>query len=107
MAEKNDESLLQIGQRFKQFRKERKITQDDLKDIAINIVISRIENGHRMPNGDILVYMANKYDMDINWLLTGQKVSKPVSANTEVLARVGLLETRLKQVEEKLGIKIT
>lgn len=107
MAEKNEEALAMIGQRFKQFRKEKNITQDDLKEVAINIVISRIENGHRMPNGDILIYMANKYDMDINWLLTGQKASKPVSANTEVLARVGLLETRIKQVEDKLGIKIT
>ena len=99
-----EESTLKIiGQRFKQFRKDKKITQDDLKEIAINIVISRIENGHRMPNPEILIYMANKYAMDINWLLTGEVNKKAPMANNEILARIGLLETRVRELEKELG----
>lgn len=101
MAEENVQKM--IGQRFRQFRKDKNITQDDLKDIANNIVISRIENGHRMPNPEILMHMANRYGMDINWLLTGESVKKSASSNSEILARLGMVEVRIRELEKELG----
>jgi len=94
-----------IGQRFKQFRKEKGITQEDLKEVGNAVVMSRIENGHRFPNTEILMYMANKYKMDINWLLTGQTSKKEASVNSEILARLGLAEVRISELEKASGIK--
>jgi len=76
-----------------------------LKEVGNAVVMSRIENGHRFPNPEILIYMANKYSMDINWLLTGITTKKKTSDNTEILARLGLAEARLAELEKAAGIK--
>lgn len=94
-----------IGQRFKQFRKEKGITQDELKEVGNTVVISRIENGHRFPNTEILIYMAFKFGMDINWLLTGETSKKTANINSEILARLGLAEARITELEKNAGIK--
>ncbi|WP_286710178.1 MULTISPECIES: helix-turn-helix domain-containing protein [Sphingobacterium] len=104
-TENRDSNLALIGQRFKQFRKEKGITQEDLKEVGNAVVMSRIENGHRFPNPEILIYMAKKYSMDINWLLTGTTIKKSTSDNSEILARLGLAEARLSELEKAAGIK--
>ncbi len=49
--------------------------------------------------------MANKYSMDINWLLTGVTTKKKTSDSSEILARLGLAEARLSELEKAAGIK--
>ncbi|MFD1770901.1 helix-turn-helix domain-containing protein [Sphingobacterium suaedae] len=102
MAEQKDETLVMIGQRFKKFRKDNKISQEDI-DVVTPVVISRIENGHRMPNVEVLIFIANKYGADINWILTGETVKKTASASSELIARVTLLETRVRMLEKESG----
>ena len=41
-TENRDSNLALIGQRFKQFRKEKGITQEDLKEVGNAVVMSRI-----------------------------------------------------------------
>lgn len=68
----------EIGIRFKDFRKSHNILQTDLENgiPTTAVQISRIENGHRFPSTEILIYMAKYYNMDINYILTGQSVAK-------------------------------
>ncbi len=103
MAEEKDPELVLIGQRFKKFRKDNKIKQEDLNEVAIPVVISRIENGHRLPNTDVLRYIANKYDADINWILTGKTTKKQMNVDSELFAKVALLETRVRLLEKESG----
>ncbi len=49
--------------------------------------------------------MAKKYSMDINWLLTGTTIKKNTSDNSEILARLGLAEARILELEKAAGIK--
>ncbi|SMG31683.1 helix-turn-helix domain-containing protein [Sphingobacterium psychroaquaticum] len=65
----------QIGLRFREFRKSNGILQTDLEEgVPTTFVqISRIENGHRYPSVEILIYMAKTHNMDINYILTGQR----------------------------------
>lgn len=103
MINTEKETMQEIGQRFKQFRKENNIKQEDLLEVATVAAISRIENGHRLPNVEILIYMVNKYGMDINWVLSGETSKKPTPINTEILARLSLLEVRIKELEKDAG----
>lgn len=68
----------EIGVRFREFRKANDILQTDLEENVptTNVQISRIENGHRYPSPEILIYMAKRHSMDINYILTGSSVRK-------------------------------
>lgn len=106
MKEQNEETLKLIGQRFKKFRKDNKITQEDLSDVVTPVVISRIENGHRLPNSEILLHIANKYNADINWILTGHTTKKSSTGNAELAAKMSLLETRVRLLEKNAGVEL-
>ncbi|MGJ1321496.1 helix-turn-helix domain-containing protein [Sphingobacterium faecium] len=73
--EKNVNELeVQIGKRFKEFRQTFKIKQSDI-EIMHKQNISRIEQGRRLPSHELMIYMHTKFNMDLNWLLTGEKLS--------------------------------
>lgn len=81
--EKDPNSLeVQVGKRFKEFRLTHKIKQTDI-EIMQKQNVSRIENGHRLPGHELMIYMLKKFNMDINWLLTGEKLSTRKIANPE------------------------
>lgn len=77
MKEQKDPNSLevQVGKRFKEFRLTHNIKQTDI-EIMQKQNISRIENGGRLPHHELMIYMIKKYNMDINWLLTGESLPK-------------------------------
>ena len=81
--EKDPNSLeVQVGKRFKEFRLTHKIKQTDI-EIMQKQNVSRIENGNRLPGHELMIYMLKKYNMDINWLLTGESLSKRNISNPD------------------------
>ena len=62
-----------IGLFFKQLRNEKGITQEKLADV-LNVnsrTISRWENARTMPDFDVLIELADFYDVSIEELLNG------------------------------------
>jgi len=85
--EKDPNSLeVQVGKRFKEFRLTHKIKQTDI-EIMQKQNVSRIENGNRLPGHELMIYMLRKYNMDINWLLTGESLSKRNISNPDKITR--------------------
>jgi len=85
--EKDPNSLeVQVGKRFKEFRLTHKIKQTDI-EIMQKQNVSRIENGNRLPSHELMIYMLKKYNMDLNWLLTGEKLSTRKISHPEKITR--------------------
>lgn len=64
-----------IGIFLKELRKEKNITQAQLAEIlgVTNRSISRWENGANMPDFDLVIELANYYDISIDELLDGER----------------------------------
>lgn len=85
--EKDPNSLeVQVGRRFKEFRLTHNIKQTDI-EIMQKQNVSRIENGNRLPGHELMIYMLKKYNMDLNWLLTGEKLSSRKISDPEKINR--------------------
>jgi phage repressor protein C with HTH and peptisase S24 domain len=65
---------LDICRRFTEIRKEKKPSKRQFsKDLGINqSVVGDIELGYREPSREVLVKLAKVYNVNINWLLTGE-----------------------------------
>ena len=67
-----------IGAFLKELRKEKTVTQEQLAEV-LNVsrrTVSRWETGSNMPDLDILVELADYYDVDIRELLDGERRSE-------------------------------
>src|SRR5690606_18388531 len=85
--EKDPNSLeIQVGRRFKEFRLTHNIKQTDI-DIMQKQNVSRIENMNKMTGYEHMIYMHKIYNMDINRLLTGEKLSSHKIYDPEKIAR--------------------
>lgn len=64
----------EIGMRLKEVRKELNLTQDEInKKTGLSIgFISEIENGKKRPSSVLLVFLAEQYNANINYILTGK-----------------------------------
>lgn len=64
-----------IGQFIKQLRKEKGLTQEQLSEIlgVTNRSVSRWENGVNMPDFDLVVEIANYFDVSIDEFLDGER----------------------------------
>lgn len=65
------ENIEKVGKRLRALREERKITQEDLGKIlgTSHVTIGRYENGERIPKLDILIELANYFDVSLDYLL--------------------------------------
>ncbi len=63
-----------VGQRFKQFRVDRKKAQHIMaKELEVHqSTITNIEHGTTFPKINYLQYFYEKYGLNINWLITGE-----------------------------------
>ena len=63
-----------IGQFLRECRKEKGITQEQLAEMlgVTNRSVSRWENGSNLPDLDILIEMADYYDVELRELLDGE-----------------------------------
>lgn len=64
-----------IGAFFKELRKEKELTQEQLAEQlnVSNRTVSRWETGSNMPDLDVLMEMADFYEVDLRELLDGEK----------------------------------
>ena len=70
--------LQKIGTFLKELRKEKELTQEQLAEIlnTSRRTISRWETGSNMPDLDLLVEMADLYQVDLRELLDGERKSE-------------------------------
>ena len=70
-----------IGSFMKELRKGKELTQEQIADqfAVSNRTISRWENGYNMPDLDILIDMADFYEIDIRELLNGERKSEKMN----------------------------
>ena len=69
--------LVQIGKFIAELRKEQKLTQEQLGErIGVtNKTISRWENGNYIPPADALLAMSQLFDVSVNEILSGKRLS--------------------------------
>ncbi len=72
--------LQKIGTFLKELRKEKELTQEQLAE-TLNVsrrTVSRWETGSNMPDLDLLVEMADLYQVDLRELLNGERKEEPM-----------------------------
>ena len=74
-----------IGQFLRECRKEKGITQEQLAEMlgVTNRSVSRWENGSNLPDLDILIEMADYYDVELRELLDGERKSDKMNKELE------------------------
>lgn len=75
--------LKKTGSLLRELRKEKELTQEQLAE-QLNVArrtVSRWETGSNLPDLDILIELADFYDVDIRELIDGER--KPVNMDTE------------------------
>ncbi len=84
---------IKIGNFIKELRKEKNLTQEELAEKfgVARRTVSRWETGSNMPDLDILVEMADFYDVDLREILDGERKSEKMDKE--------LKETVLKVAE--------
>lgn len=76
-----------VGQLLKQLRTEKAVTQAELGETlgVPNRSVSRWENGTTMPDLDLLIELANYYDIEVGEILDGKRRTKAMEKDTEEL----------------------
>lgn len=74
-----------IGRFLKELRTEKAITQEQLAELlgVSNRSVSRWENGVNMPDLDLLIQIANYYDVSMEELLDGERKVEIMDKQTE------------------------
>lgn len=89
-----------IGRFLKDLRKERQLTQEQLAEIlgVSNRSVSRWENGVNMPDLDLVIDIANYYDVSMEEILDGERKDEMNDRKTEqMLLKVADYEKNEKQ----------
>lgn len=76
---------IKIGSFIKELRKEKGLTQEQLAE-QLNVsrrTVSRWETGDNLPDLDILIEMADYYDIDLRELLDGERKSEKMNKELE------------------------
>ena len=93
---------IKIGSFIKELRKEQNLTQEELAE-KFNVArrtVSRWETGSNMPDLDILVEMADFYDVDLREILDGERKSEKMD---EELKETVLKVAEYSNEEKKKG----
>ncbi len=74
-----------MGRFLKELRREKGVTQEQLSEIlgVTSRSISRWENGVNMPDFDLIIEIANYYDVSIDELLDAERKNEMVDKKTE------------------------
>lgn len=89
-----------IGAFLKELRREKQLTQEQLAEIlgVTNRSVSRWENGVNMPDFDLVIEIANYYDISIEEILDGERKNEMIDKKTEqMLLKVADYESEEKQ----------
>ena len=90
-----------FGKRLKDARKRVELSQQEAADrIGIaKVSIGNYENNRREPKYEVIRLLANLYDVDINWLISGQQPQYAFKDTTALLTAVGI-EPYLQEINE-------
>ncbi len=81
-----------LGQRIKQIRNSKKLTQDEFADILglTKNFISLIETGNRTPSDRTISDICREFNISEVWLRTGEgEMLTPISRDAEIAAFLG------------------
>ena len=81
-----------LGQRIKQIRNSKKLTQDEFADILglTKNFISLIETGNRTPSDRTISDICREFNISEVWLRTGEgEMLTPISRDVEIAAFLG------------------
>ena len=98
--------LKKTGNLLKELRKENKLTQEQLAE-KLNVsgrTVSRWETGSNLPDLDILIELADLYEVDIRELIDGERKSENMDKETkDTLKKVAdYAETEKKRLAKKM-----
>ena len=82
---------VRIGKFISQCRKERHLTQEQLAEhfYVSSRTVSRWETGSNMPDLDMLIELADYYDVDIREIIDGERKSEEMNSETkDILKKV-------------------
>lgn len=101
-------NMQKIGNFLAELRKGKKLTQDELgEQIGVtNKTVSRWENGNYLPPVEILQILSKFYDVDINELLSGERLDeKRYKENAEEYIVADLMKKQ-KEAKKRLAVSI-
>lgn len=93
-----------IGRFLKELRKEKELTQEELAE-KFNLSsksISRWETGHNMPDIDVLIELADFYDVSINEIIHGEKNNMNNEIKNELKQVAEYATVQTKKTRDKL-----
>ena len=97
--------LQKIGTFLKELRKEKELTQEQLAE-TLNVsrrTVSRWETGSNMPDLDLLVEMADLYQVDLRELLNGERKNEQMNEEMkDTVLRVAEYSNTEKQRSTKI-----
>ena len=97
--------LQKIGTFLKELRKEKELTQEQLAE-TLNVsrrTVSRWETGSNMPDLDLLVEMADLYQVDLRELLNGERKNEQMNEDMkETVLQVAEYSNAEKQRSTKI-----
>lgn len=95
------ENIEKVGKRLRALREEKNITQEELGRIlgTSHVTIGRYENGERIPKLDILIDLANYFDVSLDYLLF-RSDKKEVYSSKDKSNNLTILNTNLHIVED-------
>lgn len=96
--------LQRIGACLKQLRREKGLTQEQLAERfgVSGRTVSRWENGVHMPDIELILELAEFYDVDLRYLLKGEAVKEGMTRQTtetvQEVAKYGRVKERIKRI---------
>lgn len=95
-----------FGIRFKEERKRKKLTQQELASLfhLDKSSISKYENGHQVPEMETLINFANFFDVSIDYLL-GKVSNENSNQDLEMYTECNLFSKRLKKLRQEADLK--
>ena len=87
-----------IGCFLRELRKEKAITQEQLAEKAgvTNRSVSRWENGVNMPDFDILIQLADYYEVSVEEILDGERKKTTVKKEREMMQKIAVFHNKEK-----------
>lgn len=102
--------LQKIGACLRELRKEKGLTQEQLAaqfNVSVKTV-SRWENGVHMPDIELLLELADFYEVDLRALLRGERVSEKTTPDTkETLQETAAYNKAKSSIRKRIAIRIS
>lgn len=105
-----------INENIKHFRKAKRMSQEEMA-VRLNVVrqtVSKWENGLSVPDADIVIHMAELFEVSVSQLLgvdvankSNEDVSEELAKLNEQLTKKNLREQLLQQTNRKRGVIIS